>query len=68
LAGLCIPHSDIVQGACGKQVAILIGERNTVDALIMACVTQLWVDLVSVTPIDGGFCSATEEMGRVSCQ
>jgi hypothetical protein len=68
LSGLHVPDADIIKGASSEELRVFIGESDSVDALVMASVTKLGVDLVAVAPVDGGLAGSTEEVGGVSCQ
>ena len=46
LAGGCVPDADVIDGACGEQIRVACRERNVIDALIVACVSELWSDCV----------------------
>ena len=68
LSGLHVPHSDIIERAGCEQVRVLVWETDRVDSLVVTGVTQLWVDLVSVAPVDGCLRRACEEMSAVSSE
>jgi len=63
-----IPHTNVVDRACCEKITVARGERNIIDLFIMAGVTQLGIDSVSVTPVDGGLVGTGKEMGVVGGQ
>jgi len=66
LAGLHVPNTDVVERAGCEKLWILIRECNSIDALIMASVTELRVDLVAIAPVDGSLWSSAEKVSGVS--
>ena len=63
---LGVPHSDIVHAACGEELRVASWEDDVVDSLVVTGVSQLRSNIVSVTPVDGGLGSSTEEVSRIS--
>ena len=49
-----VPDTDVVDGAGRKEVRVAGWERDVVDALVVACVSELGSDSVRVAPVDGG--------------
>ena len=68
LSGLGVPYSNVVQGGGGEELGVALREANVVDSLIVAGVSQLWGDLVSIAPVDGSLGGSTEKVGLVSSQ
>ena len=54
LSGGGVPHTDIVDRASSEKLRVTIWEHDVIDSLIMASVSQFWVDRVGVAPVDGG--------------
>lgn len=52
LTVLGVPDSDVVYGAGGKQVGVVVGEGYVVDSAVMACISKLSVQLVGVDEVD----------------
>ena len=61
-----VPDADVVDGAGGEEVGVAGGERDVIDALVVASVSELWLDGVGVAPVDGGLRGAGEEVSGVS--
>ena len=61
-----VPDADVVDGACGEEVGVAGRERDVIDALVVASVSELWLDGVGVAPVDGGLRGAGEEVSGVS--
>ena len=68
LSSLCVPHSNIVQGAGGEEFRVTSWEGNVVDLLIMAGVSQFWGDVISVAPVDGSLGGSAEEVSGISSE
>lgn len=68
MTGQGVPNTDIVLGASGEQLGKTSGESNIVNLLVVAGVTELGADLVSVAPVEGRSVSSSEEVGGVSSQ
>ena len=66
LSGLGVPDTDVVDGARRKQVGVASREGNIVDAVVVASVTELGRDRITVAPVDCGLGGAGEEVSRVS--
>lgn len=49
-----VPDANIVDGAGGEEVGVAGRERDIIDALVVASVSELWLDGVGVAPVDGG--------------
>ena len=62
LSSLCVPHSDVVQGAGGEEFRVTSWEGNVVDLFVMAGVSQFWGDVISVAPVDSSLGGSTEEV------
>ena len=67
LSSFCVPDSDIVQGAGGEKLRVAAWESNVINSFIMACVSQLWSNIICVAPINCSFWSSTEEVCWISC-
>lgn len=66
MTGGGVPHSDVVDGACGEEVRVTSGERNVVDSFIMAGVSEFGVKSVGVGPVNSGLVGSYESVGTVS--
>jgi len=66
LAGNGVPNADVVEGAGGEEVGVASGEGNTVDTFVVASVTELGADLVSVAPVEGSLGGSGEEVSGIS--
>ena len=49
-----VPDTDVVDGAGREEVRVAGWERDVVDALVVACVSELGSDGVRVAPVDSG--------------
>jgi hypothetical protein len=63
-----IPDPNVIDRACGKQLAIPIGKRDIIDLLVMAGVAQLGLEDVRVYPVDVAEQSSTEEVSPIGCR
>ena len=61
-----VPDADVVDGAGGEEVGVAGRERDVIDALVVASVSELWLDGVGVAPVDGSLRGAGEEVSGVS--
>ena len=68
LSGGRVPHSDVVDRACGEDKRVAVRESDVVDLLVVTSVTQLRVDGVSVTPVDCCFVASDERVCAISSQ
>lgn len=68
MSSLCVPHSNVVQGASSEELRVASWESNVVNLLVMAGVSQFWGDIVSVAPVDGSLGGSTEEVSGISSQ
>lgn len=68
LSRLGVPHADVVETASGEELRVAVGEGDIVDALVVARVTELGRNVISVAPVDGGLRGAAEEVRRVGSQ
>ena len=60
-----VPHTDIIERAGGEQLRVPSGERDVVNALIMASVSKFGSNIVSVAPVDSCLVSSGEAVSRV---
>lgn len=65
LSGLRVPNSDIINRSRREKFRISERERHGINPLKVASIPQLCLKPISVCPVDGGFCGAEEEVGRV---
>jgi len=63
-----VPNSNVMKGAGCEQLRVARGEGNIVDLLVVASVTELRGNLVSVTPVEGCFGGTSEEVSGISSQ
>lgn len=68
LASKGVPDTNVVLGASGEKLGEASGEGNSVNLFVVASVTELGADLISVAPVEGGFGSTSEEVGLVCSQ
>jgi hypothetical protein len=68
LASKGVPDTNVVFGASGEKFREASGEGNSVDLFVVASITELGADLISVAPVEGGFGSTSEEVGLVGSQ
>jgi hypothetical protein len=68
LSSLGVPDSNVIQRAGGKEFRVACGEGNVVDLLVVASVSELWVNAVGVAPVDGGLGGSAEEVSRVGSE
>jgi hypothetical protein len=68
LSSLGVPNSNIIHTAGGEKFWIASWESNVVDSFVVASVSQLWADVISVAPVDGGLVGSAEEVSWVSSQ
>jgi len=66
LTGAGVPDTDVIDGASSKKLRVASGERDIVDAFVMAGVSELRGDIVSVAPVDGGLVGSSEAVSGVS--
>jgi len=66
LAGVGVPDADVVDGTGGEKLRVSSGERDIVNAFVMASVSELRSNIVGVAPVDGSFVSSGEAVSRVS--
>jgi len=68
LSSLCVPYSDIIQTASCEELRIAQWERYIINSLVMASVSQLWADVISIAPVNCGLGCSAEEVSGVSSQ
>jgi len=52
LAVFSVPDSDIVHGASSKEIGIVVREGDVIDLCVMASVSELCGELITVDPVD----------------
>lgn len=62
LSSLGVPHSDVVKRAGGEELRVAGWEGDVIDSLVVASVSELWGDGISVAPVDGSLVGTTEEV------
>ena len=68
MAGCRVPYADVIDRAGSEQVRVASWEGNVVDTLIMASISQLGGDSVSIAPVDGGLGGAGKEVSGVGSE
>lgn len=68
LSCLGVPNSNVVHTAGSKELGVASWEAAIVDLFVVASVSQLWVDVVGVAPVDSCLISSSEEVGLISGQ
>jgi hypothetical protein len=66
LTCLHVPDTNVVKRAGSEELRVLNWECNSINALVVASVTELRVDLIAIAPVDSGLGSAAEEVGGIS--
>jgi len=66
LARSGVPNTDVVERASGEQLRVPGGERDVVNALIMASVSEFGSNIVGVAPVDSGLVGSGEAVSGVS--
>jgi len=66
LARAGVPDTDVVDGASSEELRVASGERDVVNAFVMASVSELGGDIVSVAPVDGGLVGSSKAVSGIS--
>ena len=54
LSSLGVPHSNVIQAASCKELRVAHWESNVIDSLVVTSVSQFWIDVICVAPVDCG--------------
>lgn len=65
LAGSGVPDTDVVDRAGREELRVPSGERDVINAFVMASVSELGCNIVGVAPVDGGLVGSGEAVSGV---